>query len=162
MDKAWSYWCLLLIHLICTLLECVSDLLFSFKWTTGSKGDRLKAQKYEHSAQVVQVHWRAHYQMSVLPLKRNFLYSHDRYVHPNYILEHNNVTLLQVCKHYAIFCVTDPNVDVFDTKQNPFMFISQFELSQKLVFLPIESFHRLAKEVGDPNVPVMVCNTTAR
>ncbi len=37
-----------------------------------------------------------------------------------------NATLVSVEKNYAVFCVSDPDVDVLDTKQFPFAFLSQY------------------------------------
>ncbi len=42
------------------------------------------------------------------------------------------------------------------------MFISQYIKAKKLVVMPIESFHRLAGEIGEPKMPVGVVNMTAR
>ncbi len=44
----------------------------------------------------------------------------------------------------------------------PFLFISQYLKAKKLVVMPIESFHRLAGEIGEPKMPVGVVNMTAR
>ena len=78
------------------------------------------------------------------------VWRHEKYVHPRYILEHDNVTLMGVTPTHAFFCVSDPGFDIYETKMAPFMFIIQFLAAKKLVILPHRSFNRLAAEVGDP------------
>ena len=66
----------------------------------------------------------------------------SRYVHPRYVLENKHVTLLAVEQSYALFCVTEPGVDIHDSAQFTFMFDSQYLEAKQLLILPIESFHR--------------------
>ena len=39
---------------------------------------------------------------------RNFVWRHEKYVHPRYILERDNVSLMGVTPTHAFFCVSDP------------------------------------------------------
>ena len=48
------------------------------------------------------------------------------------------------------------------TRKYPFIVISQFFLSKNLIILPIENYHRLAQDTGDPKVPVTALQMTAR
>ena len=66
---------------------------------------------------------------------------------------------------YAIFCVSDPLVCTLDTSIGPFAFINTFVAAQKLIFLPLEHFHRLAEETGSPfrnGLDVVMIHMTAR
>ncbi len=69
-----------------------------------------------------------------------FLYKHDSYVNPDYVLQHANVTLIAVEKDYALFAVADQDLNVYDTNRFPFMFLSQFLGAKKLVIMPVKSF----------------------
>jgi len=54
----------------------------------------------------------------------NFIYKHEKYMHPRTILDAKHISLFTVTKDYALFCVTDPEEDIYNTKRNHFMFIS--------------------------------------
>ncbi len=69
------------------------------------------------------------------------------------------MTIGQDC---AVFCVTDPSIDIFDTEKFPFTMFAHWILAQKLIILPISSFHRLADQLGDPKVPVTAAAMTLR
>ncbi len=46
----------------------------------------------------------------------NFCCKHVKYVHPKYVLEHDNITLFGITKTHAFFCVSDPKFNVYETK----------------------------------------------
>ncbi len=75
-----------------------------------------------------------------------------RYVHPDYILDHDDVTLHGVTPTHAFFCVS--RHDVYDATTYPFTFLLQFLQSHKMVIVPHSTFHRLADSVGDPKVRI--------
>jgi len=116
----------------------------------------------KHFLKKVTVKCKAHYTQFWFHFLENFIYKHDKYIHPRYVLEAKNVSLFTVTKDYALFCVSNPKDDIYETKKYPFMFISQYDLAEKLIIMPISSFHRIAEEIGDPKVPVLINNMTAR
>ncbi len=67
-------------------------------------------------------------------------------MHPNYILENDNVSLMGQTATHTYFCVTDPNVDVFDTTKAPFLWEGQSRLAQHLIIMPHKHFIALGKE----------------
>ena len=67
---------------------------------------------------------------------------HEKYVHPKYILEHDNVTLQGITQTHAFFCVSEPNVNVYDTSKGPFLWIKQYLAAKKLVVIPHSTLHR--------------------
>ena len=163
MDDAFKYWALCIVNFVIGILEFFSGLLFGWTYTKGTWEERLLASKsYEHSAQLVTIKARAKYSIFMTTKLEHFIYKHERYVHPNYVLERKNATLLVVMKEYALFSVTDPDINIFNTEQFPFNFIANYFMAKQSVILPINSFHRLANELGDPKVPVVLNNMTAR
>ncbi len=163
MDGVIAYWSLLAIKALLWCLEILTDLLFGYTLTGGSRSDRRKAWlHHECSAQVVSIVCRAHYMDPIPHSLKNFLYVHEEYVDPRYVLEKENVTLFTMDTTHVYFCVTTPEVDIYDTKKFPFVFISHYYEAKKLVILPIASFKRLGDELGDPKVPVCLINMTAR
>ncbi len=57
--------------------------------------------------------------------KDNFLYVHEKYVRPSYILERDHVTLFVRTMEYAVFVVTERDVNIYDTKKFPFLSAGQ-------------------------------------
>ncbi len=164
-DDLLKYWTLLLIRAVLRGVEWLTDLLFGVTFSGGTRADREKARRdYGASAHLVRLLWRARSSPFSFRNARidNFLYVHEDYVHPNYILENRNVSLLAVEKTYALFCLTDPALDISDVARFPFQFLSQYREAQRLIILPTERFHQLAEEVGDPKVPVGLVHMSGR
>ncbi len=162
-DGVFKFLLLLVLQSLAYLIDIVLDALFGFTIKNGTREDRLKAQStYEFSAQHVKVIWRAKPLIYSMTRPEDYLYKHVKYVHPDYILQNKNVTLMDISKDYALFSVTDVDVNINNTEQFPFVFVAQFQEANNLIILPIKSFHRLADELGDPKVPVAVAQMTAR
>ena len=60
------------------------------------------------------------------------------------------MTLQGITQTHAFFCVSEPDVNVYDTSKGPFLWIKQYLAAKKLVVIPHSTLHRLAAEVGDP------------
>ena len=91
-----------------------------------------------------------------------FFFRHVRYTHPEAVLA-PNVTLLNLDSHFAVFAVVQgPNKDVLKHTTGPFMYINQFKLCSELIRMPIESFLRLAEEIGDPKGKLVILSNTGR
>ncbi len=163
MDDLFKYWLLLVAKAVLWAVDVILDLLLGFTITGGTREERRKAWlHHEHSAHVVDVVWRAHYVQTMAHSGSNFLYVHDKYVSPRYILEKKNVTLFTMDATHVYFCVTDEDVDVYDMESFPFIFLAHYSQARKLIILPISSFHKLGDDLGDPTVPVSLVNMTAR
>ncbi len=163
MDDLLKYWALRVARVLLWLLETISDLVLGWTFSGGTREERRNAENYENSAQVVTVVHKAKETLYKWTVLDNFLYRHDKYVHPNYVLKNKNSYLLAVERDYALFGMTsDPDIDIYNTKDYPFLFLFQYTMADKLVIMPIESFHRLAGELGDPKVPVAITAMTAR
>ena len=65
-------------------------------------------------------------------------------------------------QEYAIFCISKPEVDIANLQKYPFYVVAAYEEAVKLVILPIKSFHRLANDLGDPKLNVVMIYMTAR
>ena len=67
-------------------------------------------------------------------------------VDPSVVLETSNISLycLDHANHRALFVETSPDVDLL---QAPFYFIAQYEHAQKLIAVPYDTLHALAKKV---------------
>ncbi len=158
MDSAFGYWFLQIALLLLSVLETVTDLLFGLTLRGGNQKERKEARRcYEKSAQLVDILHHARYnQLADLFDLSYYLYRHDRYVSPEYVLDKRNIALFFVDKNNVVFAVGETDVNFYDTKQFPFCYLAFEILSKKLLIMPISSFHRLAEELGDPKVPVSI------
>ena len=131
----------------------------------GTNEDRKLSKNYERSAHLVKVLGRGTISLIENHDEANFLYLHESYQHPSFILKHDNVVLNGVNKEHAIFCVSDEDVCNLDTTIGPFAYVNMFIAARKLIFLPIQHFHRLAEEAGDPfknDLGIIMIQMTAR
>ena len=131
----------------------------------GTKEERKLAKNYENSAHLVKVLGRGTISLIENHDESNFLCLHESYHHPSYILKHDNVVLKGINEKNAIFCVSDKKVCTLDTTIGPFAYINTFIAAKKLIILPIQHFHRLAEETGNPfknGSTVVMIHMTAR
>jgi hypothetical protein len=149
-DPAFFYWIFCCFRTIVFILDFILDTLVGYTITKGSRADREKSKKYEHSAQLCSIMGRGTYTIIKNQKLHNFCCRHVKYVHPRYILEHDHVTLFGVTKTHAFFCVSDPSFNVYETKCAPFIFIIHFFAARQLIVIPISTLHSLADEIGDP------------
>ncbi len=162
MDELIPYALLLLIKQLLWVVELFTDLLFGYTLTGGSKKEREEAKEYEKSAHLVSVKWRAR-PIDLIPCSLdNFFYVHEKYIDPRYILKNVHVTLFTVEKDCVVFCVSDPEVNVYDTITYPWVFFAHYYIVKKLIIMPLNMFNQLADELGDPNVDVSLVHMTAR
>ena len=157
-------WCL---KIFLQVVDLFLSLLFGKSLLKGSSKEQKDASTtYEKSAHIVKVLSRGTINLASNHDEANFLYMHDSYVHPNYILEHKNVILKTVKKDRAIFCVSDEDVSAYSSTLGPFLLANLFTSATKLIILPIKHFHRLAEERGDPfttdNLKVTIIHMTTR
>ncbi len=163
MIGGFYYWALLVAKVLQHVLDFFLDLITGYTTLGGTREERTKHWlHHEYSAQIVNIVWRAQYIDICLTSGKNFLWTHEKYVNPKYILENKNVTLYMMDHKNAYFCVSDPDVDVYDMKKYPFCFMIQKDAAKQFVILPLASFNRLGDELGDPKVPVTLVNMTAR
>ena len=73
------------------------------------------------------------------------------------------MTLQGITQSHAFFCVSEPDVNVYDTREGPFLWIKQYLTAKKLVVIPHSTLHRLAEEIGDPiDRKLTIINMTCR
>ena len=110
------YWVVCFCKFIFNVVDIFLDILFGYTLQYGSWQDRKKSEEYENSAQVVNVVSRGAYSIVLLHQLHNFLWLHEKYVHPRYVLQRDNITLMGITPTHAFFCVSDPDVDVLETQ----------------------------------------------
>ena len=131
----------------------------------GTNEERKLLKKYASSAHEVKVLGRGTISLVENDDESNYLYLHESYHHPSYVLKNDNVVLKGINEKNAIFCVSEKEVCTLDTTIGPFAYINTFIAAKKLIILPIQHFHRLAEETGNPfknGSTVVMIHMTAR
>ena len=112
-------------------------------------------KNYEKSAHVYKIWFRVPKQSRVQlhSSKFDFVCTLQCLTHPNIILS-DNISLYSVNEVEAVF-VDCGVVDVFDSAHDAFVYNTQFRMATKIIILPVESFHRIAKDIPLPNIPMI-------
>ena len=116
---------------------------------------------YEESAQIGRVLWKRKWFEIDETSPRDFLTWRISVKHPDYILK-PTVSLYAITKNEAVFVETSKETNIFRSDVHPFLYIAQFQHCEHVITMPIKSFHRLAKEIGDSSSPVIWLSNTGR
>ena len=164
-DPIFWFAFLRIVKFILWILDQICVAVHGTSILNGTQQERVQSKNYESSAHVVKVLGRGTICLIENHNEDNFLYLHESYQHPSYILKHDNIVLKGVNHEHAIFVVTDKHICALDTSIGPFAYINTFIAAKKLIFLPLEHFHRLAEEAGNPfknDLDVVMIHMTAR
>lgn len=152
-------------YIVFTIFSCLFHSVQSLIWVfNGARAKIRKHQQgedYETSAQVWNIRWRYKLELPVLSDIRDFLCTFDRFVHPDYILKHN-VTLYSIGKSEVTFIETNPDVDIYKPDANPFFYVAQFKNAIKVITMNLNSWHRIADEIGETRQKVVFLSNTGR
>ena len=151
-DPCFTYYTVIILNFIIKIINFFTSKCLKWTFSYGFNSDYEKSQNcFESSCQIVDVLLFGTLALfHDVQLERNFFWKHNKYVHPNYILIHDNVTLYGFAQNHAFFCVSDHDVDVHDIENFPFQVIGQKVMCKKLIVIKLEYFHQLAKKIGDP------------
>jgi len=95
---------------VTTVLYALLRLLFvtvqSIFWQLNGTARKLREARlphnYERSAQVLDVHFV--HDWTIATTVRNFVCTHNRFEHPQYIIDNDNITLMTISERDAVFC----------------------------------------------------------
>lgn len=164
-DPIFWFGFLRMLKLLIWMIDRLFVLIQGTSILQGTEKERQLSKNYENSAHVVKVLGRGTICLIENHNEDNFLYLHESYQHPSYILKHDNIVLKGINGTNAIFVETDKDVCSLDTSIGPFAYVNTFLAAKKLIFLPLQHFHRLAEDAGNPfkkNVDVVMIHMTAR
>ena len=80
---------------------------------------------------------------------------------PDYVLK-PRVSLYCVTHKEAVFIETERNCNIYNSDENPFLYVAQFCRARYVIKMPLETFHTLADKIGDPSLPVILVSSTGR
>jgi len=142
-----------LFKLVLAVFKFMNDLttmVIGYSLFSGHKKDRIRMFKeYQHSAHVMRVIFKRRKFELEGPKLNHFLVRHEKYTHPDIVLG-PNASLMAIDERFALFAICDEDVNVYSHTTGPFFYINQFNHCTHLVRIPLESFIKLAGNVGDP------------
>jgi len=93
------------------LLRLVFNTVQRIYWQLNGTAQQIREarlpENYERSAQVLDVVYRHKFCQLQKTTVGNFLCTHNRFENPQYIIDNDNITLMIVNEHDAIFCETE-------------------------------------------------------
>ena len=158
-----KFWLVNVINFVIKILDIMLDFLLGYTLKYGARQEREEASRTCRTVQLVRILMRGNYSDMHLQHLYNFVLIHVEYVRPEYIKGNSKVTIMGMNEKDFFFCVTlDPNVDVTDTKNSPFMFHEQFVKAERLLIASRDTIEALADEIGDPKEKVTWLDMTGR
>jgi len=94
-----------------TLLRLVFIIVQRIYWQLNGTAQQMREarlpENYERSAHVLDVVFRHKFCQMQKTTVGNFLCTHNRFENPQYIIDNDNITLMTINEHDAIFCETE-------------------------------------------------------
>ena len=94
---------------------------------------------------------------------KNYILSHNRFENPQYIFDNDHVSLITINEENAIFGVAkQKGMHLWKFEYCSFMRIAQVLYCNQLILVPLNHFHRMAEELGDPKGQLIFLFNTGR
>lgn len=92
---------------------------------------------------------------------KDFLLLHNRFESPRFAFENDHVSLITIDGHNAVFGVAlQSGMHLWRFEYSSFIKYAQTSLCSQLLIVPLNHFHRMADELGDPKgILVFLFNT---
>ena len=135
-------------------------------WKYNGTAEKIKEaalpQNYHRCVQVLKIVWWNKFDLAMTSSPSEFLCVHDRFESPKYIFDNDHVSLFMINKTYAIFSqAREKDMQLWKIKYGCFIRENHVLYSSHLLYVPIEQFHRMAEELGDPKGKLtFIFNTT--
>lgn len=125
-----------------------------FTWAvTGVERVRRDAKRglnFKQSAHVLDIRWRRKLTSCAVADVGDFIATHSGFRHPSHVLR-PAVSLYCITRQEAIFVEVEEGTDVYSGGP---LYLRQFALAQRVITMPLASFHKTASDVGPPRVPL--------
>lgn len=154
--KYFAYVGLRKLYGLCQGITWILNGTYLSLWRSQAKGN-------EHwSAQLLDIVGRYKLDLVLEPSgPQNFITTHAGFVSPSYVLQ-DNVSLYYVTATQAVFVETREDMDVTHSDHGAFIRVAQFENARRIIVMPIEAFHQLAEQLGDPKGKIVFLTNTSR
>ena len=147
------------------LLRLVFITVQSIFWQLNGTARKVREARlphnYERSAQVLDVllvHCFGH-----TTTTDSFICTHNRFEHPQYIIDNDNITLMTISDHDAVF--GEParrGMHLWRSEYSSFLPNAQLQFCRRLIVVPLSTFHRTAELIGDPAGQLIFLSHTSR
>ena len=116
---------------------------------------------FRQAAHVQDVKWRRKIHPLDFADPSNFITFHNSFKHPNCVLK-PEVSLYCITKTEAVFVEVKENANIFQAKTGINFYTSQFQNARRIITVPLGVFQKLAQDLGDPRMPVIMISSTGR
>ena len=116
---------------------------------------------FRQAAHIQDVKWRRKIHPLDFADPSNFITFHNSFKHPNCVLK-QDISLYCITKTEAIFVQVKENLNIFQTKSGDNFYTSQFRNARRIITVPLGVFQKLAQDLGDPRMPVIMISSTGR
>ena len=116
---------------------------------------------FRQSAHVQDVKWRRKIHPLDFADPSNFITFHNSFKHPNCVLK-PEVSLYCITKKEAVFIEVNEGVNVYQSGKGTNFYTSQYQNARRLITIPLGVFQKLAQDLGDPRMPVIMISNTGR
>ena len=140
-----------------TAITAMFRLVYWVFYLINTAGTNILSNKDPQNSSRVQlgrILWKRKFHPFEYASARDFLCIFSSKVAPEYVLKHN-VSLYAVTTNEAIFVETKNDINIYSSDEHPFFHMAQFNRSENVIKMSIETFHALAKKIRDPSVPVI-------
>ena len=72
------------------------------------------------------------------------------------------LTLFASTPTEAVFVKTPLNLDIYSSRTHAFFYFAQYIYASHIISLQLNVFHQIAKNIGDPKVPIIYLSHTKR
>ena len=151
-----------LYHILHAVVNMLQFLIWVVNGTMVEHWSSYKAEHFSTAAHVYDIIYR--YKFDVILGQSSFtdfVLTHDKFVHPMYLLR-DECVLYQVTGSHAIFVEVDQGVDIWRGKHGSFLRQAQFQQAKKVITLPLPALERLAESLGPNEAKVIFIQNTAR
>jgi hypothetical protein len=95
---------------------------------------------------------------------RDFICVHDEYLENEYVLQHDEVTLIFFDPHQdvAVFAEGQPGQLLWHSDSDPFLSISACKHARRLILMPVVEFNKLCATLPDPKGALVCLGHTGR
>ena len=153
----------ILFKLLRLVFIAVQRIFWQLNGTAKKQHEARLPHNYRRSAHVLNVLFSHQFCPAQQTTFGDFLYTHNRFEDPQYIIDNNNITLLMINENYAVFCEPEEKgMHLWRASYGSFLRPTQMKFCRRLLVVPLTTFHRLADEIGDPDGEIIFLFNTAR
>lgn len=110
---------------------------------------------YEMSAHVMKISWRFKPDRFWRNSTQDYIATHVGFEHPD-VVRKKTISLYAVTPSEAVFVEVPEDVELYNCKKTPLLYIRQHEAAVRIIRMPISSFNKLADVIGDPDEKTVV------